>query len=168
LGIPSIAARAAVLEEEFNKMYWWSRAVLMLYLITIGIAIYTGSWLPLLYFGLPRYYGGFVQSAMIFLQHAGLKQDVWDHRENSRTIYMNPILGFLYMNMQYHVEHHIYPLIPFHQLPKLHEKIKDQLPTPYKSVWVAYKELIPVLLRQIKDPKHDINRISDSKLNIGL
>ena len=41
------------------------------------------------------------------LPHAGLDEDVLDHRLNSRTVIMNPVLRFVYMNMNYHIEHHV-------------------------------------------------------------
>ena len=47
--------------------------------------------------------------------------------KNSRTTLTNPVLGWLCWNMNYHVEHHAYPAIPFHQLPKTHEYIHDQI-----------------------------------------
>ena len=31
----------------------------------------------------------------------------------TRTVYMNPISRFIYWNMNYHIEHHMYPLVPF-------------------------------------------------------
>ena len=40
-------------------------------------------------------------------QHAGLGEDVLDHRLNTRTVKMNVVNGFLYWNMNYHVEHHM-------------------------------------------------------------
>jgi fatty acid desaturase len=33
----------------------------------------------------------------------------------------------LMWNMPYHAEHHLYPSIPFHQLPALHVKIRGHL-----------------------------------------
>ena len=45
--------------------------------------------------------------------------------------------------MNYHVEHHIFPLIPYYALPKLHEKIKSQCPTPYPSTIAPYREILP-------------------------
>jgi fatty acid desaturase len=30
-------------------------------------------------------------------------------------------------NMPYHAEHHLFPSIPFHQLPAVHLKIRDRL-----------------------------------------
>ena len=41
-----------------------------------------------------------------------------------RTVYMNPVLRFLYWNMNYHIEHHMFPMVPYHALPKLHEEMK--------------------------------------------
>ena len=45
-------------------------------------------------------------------QHAGLKEDVLDHRLNTRTVYINPVFRFLYLNMNYHLEHHLFPPVP--------------------------------------------------------
>ena len=91
-------------------------------------------------------------------QHIGLAEDVLDHRLNSRTVYMNPIFRFLYWNMNYHVEHHIFPTVPYHALPKLHEAIKADCPAPYPSSIAAYREIIPTLFRQLKDPTYFVRR----------
>ena len=91
-------------------------------------------------------------------QHLGLAEDVLDHRLNSRTVYMNPIFRFLYWNMNYHVEHHIFPTVPYHALPKLHEAIKADCPTPYPSSIAAYREIIPTVLRQLKEPTYFVRR----------
>ena len=85
-------------------------------------------------------------------QHLGLAEDVLDHRLNSRTVYMNPFFRFLYWNMNYHVEHHMFPMVPYHALPKLHEAIKADCPPPYPSTLAAYREIMPALARQLSDP----------------
>ena len=108
---------------------------------------------------LPRFYGGWLQQLLSLPQHAGLGEDTYDHRENTRTIYVNPVFAFLYVNMQYHLEHHAMPMTPFHALPKLHEAVKDQMPPPYTSLWQAYKELIPALIKQATgDPDYKVIR----------
>jgi fatty acid desaturase len=43
---------------------------------------------------------------------------------------MNPVSRFIYWNMNYHVEHHMFPMVPYHALPRLHATIKDDLPPP--------------------------------------
>ncbi len=62
------------------------------------------------------------------------------------------------MNMEYHVEHHMYPMVPYHALPKLNAIIKDDLPEPYKGLLPALIELIPVLIKQRKDVAYVISR----------
>jgi len=59
-----------------------------------------------------RLYGYWLATIFGLTQHAGLAEDVLDHRLNTRTVYMNPILRFLYWEMNYHVEHHIFPWCP--------------------------------------------------------
>ena len=86
------------------------------------------------------------------LRHLGLADDVIDYRLNTRTIYMNPVFRFLYLNMNYHVEHHMYPMVPYHALPALHEEVKADCAPPYPSTWAAYKELVPALVRQLRQP----------------
>lgn len=61
--------------------------------------------------------------------------------------------------MNYHIEHHMYPLVPYHQLPALHEQIKDDLPAPYPSMWAAYKEIVPAVLKQLRDPAYFVKRV---------
>jgi fatty acid desaturase len=97
-------------------------------------------------------------------QHAGLADDVLDHRLNSRTVYMNPVSRFIYWNMNYHVEHHMFPMVPYHALPKLHEELKPWMPKPYASCFAAYREIIPAILRQMRDPGWYVER----KLPDGL
>jgi fatty acid desaturase len=106
--------------------------------------------------GLPRMYGAWHHVLTGITQHAGLQEDVTDHRLNSRTVYMNPISRFIYWNMNYHLEHHMFPMVPFHALPKLHEALKADLPAPTTSIFAAYKAIVPALQRQKTDPTYSI------------
>jgi fatty acid desaturase len=58
----------------------------------------------------------------------------------------------LYWNMNYHIEHHVYPSVPFHALPALNAAIKDQLPEPSPSLIAAHVEIVRVILAQRTDP----------------
>jgi fatty acid desaturase len=42
--------------------------------------------------------------------------------------------------------------VPYHALPRLHAAIKADCPTPYPSTIAAYREIIPALLRQVREP----------------
>jgi fatty acid desaturase len=114
--------------------------------------------LPLLLFVLPRFYGGWLHQLLGLTQHAGLAENVDDHRLNTRTVLINPVFRYLYMNMNYHLEHHMYPMVPFHRLPELHARIRDELPPAYPSLLAAYREIVPALLRQARDPDYYVVR----------
>ena len=145
-------------ETERFRVYRTARIWLAIYLVTIGLAVATGSILPLMYIGGPRIYGTFMHIIYGWTQHAGMGENVLDHRLNTRTVHMCRINRFLYWNMNYHVEHHMFPMVPYHRLPELHEEIKHDLAPAYPSIWAAYKEIVPAVLRQLKDPTHYVRR----------
>ncbi len=47
--------------------------------------------------------------------------------ENTRTTFTNRIVRFLAWNMPYHTEHHVFPAVPFHRLPRLHARMRSHL-----------------------------------------
>ncbi len=146
-------------EMERSRVYLVARIWLVIHLSVIALAIYLRSFLPILLVGpLPCMYGAWVYVLTGITQHGGLAEDVLDHRLNSRTVMMNPVLRFIYWNMNYHVEHHMFPMVPYHQLPKLYEEMKPYTLPANTSVIDAYREIIPALLRQIKDPSYAIKR----------
>jgi fatty acid desaturase len=122
------------------------------------VAVVIRSWLPILFFVLPRFYGAPFIFLFIYLQHAGMAENVWDHRLCTRSIRLNPFLSFLFMNMENHVEHHIYPMVPFHALPKLRERVKEELPVPYRGLLGGAREMVPTLRRMRKDPSYYVRR----------
>jgi fatty acid desaturase len=106
----------------------------------------------------PSMYGAWFMAYVAITQHVGLADDVTDFRLNTRTVYMNPVFRFLYWNMNYHLEHHMYPMVPFHALAELHEAIKEDTPPPYPSSLSVYREVVPTLKRQLTDPTYHVRR----------
>jgi fatty acid desaturase len=145
-------------ESERPKVYRNARIYIAIYLAVIAAALATHSFLPLMYVGLPSFYGAWLMVVFGMTQHAGLAEDVLDHRLNCRTVYMNPIFRFLYWEMNYHVEHHMFPMVPYHALKHLHRELKADMPKPYNGLWEAYREIIPTILKQVKDPGYHVRR----------
>lgn len=52
----------------------------------------------------------------------------------------------------------MFPMVPYHALPKLHEIMKQDCPAPYPSMLAAYQEIIPTLKRQLSDPSYFVHR----------
>ena len=150
--------RTFIPESEFGKVYRKARVYVLIYACVIGLAIQTRSILPLLLVGLANIFGTWLMTVYGLTQHAGLAENVLDHRLNCRTVYMNAVNRFLYWNMNYHVEHHMFPLVPYHALPRLHEVVKDDMPEAYPSVLAAWREIVPAVLRQVKDPAYCVKR----------
>lgn len=145
-------------ETEISTVVLASRIYLLIIASVVGACIWSESLLPAMLIVLPRFYGGPLSQLFNLSQHAGLAEDVYDHRLNCRTVIMNPVFNFLYVNMNYHVEHHMFPMVPYYRLPELHELIKDQCPPAYQGLWEAYQEIIPALFWQNKDPSWCIQR----------
>ncbi len=158
-GRPDANVRTFVPETVRQKMYWSSRVYVAIF-IAFGIWSYAiDSFLPMMFIGLPRFYSGWLHQLLGLTQHAGLAENTMDHRQNTRTVYINPVFQYLYMNMNYHLEHHVIPMVPYHTLPKLNKAILDQTPPPYTSLWQVYKEMIPTLIKNaFEDPDYHTKR----------
>tara|TARA_B100001250_G_scaffold413842_1_gene449422 strand:- start:1723 stop:2724 length:1002 start_codon:yes stop_codon:yes gene_type:complete len=154
LGIETQVMKDSIPDIAKPKCIFISRIFVLIWLTVIFFSVYIGSWLPVIYFILPHFYGKTIHKLVAFTQHAGLARDVKDLRLSTRDMLLNPILSFLYWKMEYHCVHHMFPTVPSYNLDKLHKHIKDQLPDPKKGLIDAYKDIIPSLLKQKKDPSY--------------
>jgi fatty acid desaturase len=153
LGIVSRSAKAVVPPIEYRAMCRNSRIVLALYVGVVAWAIVAHSWLPAVFLLLPRAYGAWLHELLAITQHTGLRENELDHRFSTRTIRLNPVLQLLYWNMNYHVEHHMFPNVPFHALPKLRKAIEADLPPAYDGLFSAWGEILHFLRMQRHDPE---------------
>jgi len=140
--------------SEQRKVFREARIYMLIILGILAACLYTGSILPAMFVFLPSFYGNIMVLLFGMTQHLGLYEDVLDHRLNTRTIYMNPLFRFLYWNMNYHVEHHMYPMVPYHALPELHQEMKDDCPTARRGLLQALSEVIGALRKQKRDPAY--------------
>jgi len=60
--------------------------------------------------------------------------------------------------MNYHVEHHMFPMVPYHRLPDLHDRIRHDLPAPNTSIADGFREMWPALRRQLLNEDYFIER----------
>lgn len=154
----SAAEKSFIPKAEQPKAVRIARIWCGIYLAVIALCLVTGSILPLMLVGLPRLYGAWHMVLMGLLQHGGLADNVLDHRLNTRTVLINPVSRFIYLNMNYHVEHHMFPAVPYHALPRLHEAIKHDLPPACPSILAGYREMIPAFLRQLRYEDYFVKR----------
>ncbi len=139
-----------VRDQDKSSVFLTARIWIGIYVLVAVTAFTMGSILPFMLIGLPRLYGAWHHIMTGVLQHLGLAENVSDHRLNTRTVLMNPISRFIYLNMNYHVEHHMFTMVPYYNLPALHDLIKHDLPAPEPSILAAFRRLVPVLRKQLQ------------------
>jgi fatty acid desaturase len=62
----------------------------------------------------------------LYAEHTGCER-TRSAFQNTRTTYTGMVMKWFAWNMPYHVEHHAYPSIPFHALPKLNEIVDGRI-----------------------------------------
>jgi fatty acid desaturase len=75
---------------------------------------------------LPLLLGQPLLRVYLLAEHGDCPQ-VADMLLNTRTTFTGVIVRTLAWNMPYHAEHHLWPAVPFHQLPALHAHIRPHL-----------------------------------------
>jgi len=157
MGLTTPVMRDCIPQNEIWKCRLISRIHVAIWIASFLMSLYFMNPLPALLIFFPRYWGNIIE---LFnqTQHIGLPEDVKDHRYTTRSVRFNPIFSFLYWHMEYHVEHHMFPSVPSYNLPKLSNLIKDQLPKANSSLFDAYKEIIPAIIKQHKDNNYFIQK----------
>ena len=113
-------ARARVVREAriFAGLY----ALLLLASLIAGSPALLWIWIVPVLLGQP-----FLR-AYLLAEHARCPY-VANMFENTRTTFTNAVVRFITWNMPYHAEHHALPTVPFHQLPRFHEIVREHLKT---------------------------------------
>ena len=160
LGRLSADDRDYVPAGERWKVVLEARIYLAIFAAVAAWCLAVGSILPAMFTVLPAFFGSWVDIILFgYTQHAGLAENVLDHRLNTRTFHLNPVGRFIYWNMNYHLEHHMFPMVPYHALPRLHARMRADSPPAYPSLWAAWREILPALLRQSRDPAYFVPRV---------
>ena len=148
LGRFSPKVRAYTPEGELPKLMWSARACLAVYAV-LAVIVAAGYMWPLIFIVIPRVLGGPVMTFFTILQHAEMEENSPSILESTRSFVANSwLVRFLYMNMNNHVEHHLYPQIPFYSLPALRDAVKDQLPEPDPGLLRTNWEVLSVVVRR--------------------
>lgn len=132
----------------------WARILLLGHGLLVIVGLATGQWmLPLLVTG-GSLYGGWLFWLCNNTQHVGLCDHVPDFRRCARTFTLNPVVRFLFWQMNYHIEHHMYAAVPCYQLAELHRLIAADLPPTPRGLVGVWREITRILRRQRIDPDY--------------
>jgi len=140
--------------EQRRRLFNWARLHLAGQILIAGVSLALGWWLVPVLFTLAPFYGGGLQYLCNNTQHSGLQDKVDDYRLCTRTIYLNPFVRFLYWQMNYHIEHHMYAAVPCYNLAELHRCIKPDLPHTPNGLAESWKLILSILEKQKADPAY--------------
>ncbi len=147
-----------VLPEENEKLRRehrnWARFTLLGHALLAALFIATGHWFLIFIFNLGAHYCGWLCFLCGMPQHYGLTANVPDHRLCCRTFTCSWLPSLLYWNMQYHIEHHMFPAVPFYNLPKLRAAIAQDLPPAPQGLWKTWQGMLEIHRRQQTDPSY--------------
>jgi fatty acid desaturase len=132
----------------------WARFTLIGHALLALIFIATGHWFLIFIVNLGAQYCGWLGFLCGTPQHYGLSPNVPDHRVCCRTYTCSWLPGFLYWNMQYHIEHHMFPAVPFFNLPKLRRAIEHDMPPAPHGLWSTWRDLLEIHRRQQTDANY--------------
>jgi len=130
----------------------WARVVLFGHLALAALFIATGHWFLIVIVTFGCQYCSWLVTLCAAPQHVGLSPNVADFRLNTRTYTSGPLPAFLYWNMQYHVEHHMFPAVPFYNLPRLRKAIEYDLPSAPHGLVATWRVILPIMRRQRAEP----------------
>lgn len=111
-----------------KKLVRTSRIYLALHLVLAGLFITTGHSELILLVSFANFFCTLPNRLLAKLQHSSLEANSADFRHNTRTVLLPNFWAFLYWNMNYHTEHHMYPSVPYCKLPALRKAIAHDLP----------------------------------------
>ena len=147
LGIMNPGSKITAPKDQQKKITRNARVILFIWLLIIIVSFYFNTWWPIVFYFLPTFVGRPLHFAVNVTQHLAAKVDIKDHRLSSYTIILNSILSFYYWHMEYHIEHHLFPMVPSYNLKKLRKEIENELPKPFNGLFDFYKKVLPSLIK---------------------
>lgn len=120
----------------------WARILLSGHCILALLFIVSGHPFLIVTITFGTFYCGWLGFLCGVPQHYGLNSDEPDFRMNTRTFTCSWLPAFYYWNMQYHLEHHMYPAVPFYNLPKLRKALEHDLPPATHGLIATWRDLL--------------------------
>lgn len=103
-----------------------ARIYALVYLALLIASVAFSSTMLLWCWLVPLYVGQLFLRPYLYAEHTGCERTRSAY-ENTRTTYTDALTKWFTWNMPFHVEHHAYPSVPFHALPKLNAIIDERI-----------------------------------------
>jgi len=134
--------------QEFVQLRNGARAVLGAQALLIATCLWFGSPFLALAISLAPFCMTFPNRTLAALQHFNLAADEspGDYESSTRTVVLDPISGFFYADMNFHVEHHYFPAIPHYNLRRVHDVFRRR--GKHRHIELSYWNGVKLLARE--------------------
>lgn len=85
--------------------------------------------------------------------HATARGDEW---KSSRSVRTNRVLEFFWSNVNYHLEHHLHPGVPYHKLPLIKGLLGSSYAENHANIGSGYLRTAATLIQERKHFRTDI------------
>lgn len=133
-----------------------ARLVILVHAAVIAVGIALELWMLPVVVTLGSFIGSWWKVFVGLTMHAGLRDNVADFRKCARSVKLDHFSRFIYWNMNYHIEHHMFGAIPCCNLPKLSREIAWDMPKP-RSIREAWREVRDTWERQQTNPTYQFD-----------
>jgi len=127
------SAEAVVIRE--------ARLMVGAYAILFALMTTGGWWAPLWFWLIPLALGEPVMRFIRMTEHVG-RPTVAQMCDNTRTNIVSLPWRFLCWNMNFHAEYHYVASVPFHALPRLHEKLRGHVHVEPGGYVGAHRDIV--------------------------
>ena len=144
-GWMSETTACAVPGTERKKVQREAGIFMCIYIGLALISVLYDTWIVVVFWLMPRIIMEPAERLIRMTEHVCCAKTL-NMMENSRTVFINPLLSILSWHMPNHNAHHAVPLVPFHALPELTELLKEQIKYSergfLKTIFNQIKELV--------------------------
>jgi fatty acid desaturase len=137
VAIPILAFRQGNARERFWTVFESACVIAIVTAVVLSpipLVILLHAWLiPMLFINTLVNIRGMSQHTML--------EEQSDEIRGTRSILTNRVTAFFMCNENYHLEHHLYPGVPWYNLPRLHQAMKKELVergAPYIRSYFAF------------------------------
>ena len=134
----------------------WARLVIGIHLLIFIVSALTGYLVISFLFSCSVFIANAHRYFVGVPMHCGLKDNINDFRKCARSIILDPISEFLYWNMNWHLEHHMYAGVPCYNLKKLSQAIAHDMPEP-RTLIGAWREMLEIRRQQMRTPNYQFD-----------
>ena len=156
----AVPVKAYAMASRINRRRIVAEYSLMLLVYSIAVTflfvIGHAEWLLWYWLG-PISVAVILSNIRALSEHMGTL-DEGDAMLKTRTVTSNRLVSFLMLNLNYHLEHHLFPAVPWYNLPKIHQLLKPMYESRGAVVRKSYAAFVLECFRRAPEPVNSLPR----------